>query len=98
MAKYQVAFYREEGETNKEVEYLVHGEVTAFVRGRSYGDPEDCFPDEGGDAEITKILDIFGEEVDQSNFTTEELNYMVVTLQEAAFEDDSGDEEYDDED
>jgi hypothetical protein len=51
-----------------EVDVLVYGSRTPVVRGRYYGPPELCYPDEGGEIEITSVVidggDHDGEEID----------------------------------
>jgi hypothetical protein len=38
------------------VALTIEGEVLPFVRGRTWGPPEDCYPDEGGTIEIVAVL------------------------------------------
>ena len=42
-------------ESTYEVEVLISGDVTPVREGRFYGPPELCFPDEGGEVDITEI-------------------------------------------
>lgn len=39
----------------EEIELQVTGYIEPFIRGRLSGAPEDCFPDEGGVAEIKDV-------------------------------------------
>jgi len=41
--------------TYREITLTVTGTHNQFVPGRTYGDPDDCYPDEGGDTEIESV-------------------------------------------
>src|SRR4051812_23038205 len=44
--------------TSREITLVVTGTVNAYVPARTYGDPDDCYPEEGGDSEIENV-DVF---------------------------------------
>ena len=50
----EVSFSVERGE--EEVCLLVRGTASPVVPGRTFGPPERCYPDEGGDVEIVEIV------------------------------------------
>jgi hypothetical protein len=66
---------------DQEVELTVRGTVSLFVPARIYGPPEDCFPSEGGQAEITDVVDGQGQGVE---LTDDEALKAEELLQEAA--------------
>ena len=59
-------------ESTYEVEVLVSGDVIPFQRGRFYGPPELCYPDEGGAVDITgcwaneQPFELFGTEFEKA--------------------------------
>ena len=54
MPEITVTITRDDEDFDLEIEY----EVAELVRGRTYGLPEDCYPDDGGEVEeLTATLD-----------------------------------------
>jgi len=51
---YEIEYCVERDE--EELELTVRGTVSKFIPGRFFGPPENCYPDEGGEAEIEAIL------------------------------------------
>jgi hypothetical protein len=94
--RYDIEWYREEDD--KEEVYDVIGTVEAMIRGRFSGPPESCYPDEGGEAEITKITDSDGKLVDIAIFSEEELRDMEYRLFQKACDDDDDGPEFEDDD
>lgn len=41
----------------EEVEVVLRGNYEPFVRGKMYGRPEDCYPDEGGYVEEVEVVE-----------------------------------------
>lgn len=80
---------------DSEKEYEISGTVSPFIRGRYTGPPDQCFPDEGGEVEVTSIKLAGGdgaELVDTIDFTIDEWADIEDRLATAA------DDEADDED
>ena len=59
MGTHETTFEREDG-----MEVTVGYTVTPYDPGRTSGPPEDCYPPEGGEAEIVYVLDPEGHHVD----------------------------------
>lgn len=56
-----------EFDTEDEV-YTITAEVSPFVPGKSWGAPEDCWPDEGGEIESVKVRTASGLQLTEAEF------------------------------
>jgi len=75
-----ITFCVERGED--ELELDIDGNVTSYDPGRLSGPPEDCYPPEGGEAEIESVT-LDGKRWD-GTLTKEELDAVEEQLREAA--------------
>lgn len=71
-------------EDGEDAEVEVTGTISPFVRGRTQGLPENCYPDEGGDVEVEKVT-LDGKPFELSDAQEEAAKDL---LAEAAAEDD----------
>lgn len=84
--------YVERGED--EIELTIEGRVSPLVRGRFMGPAEDCYPDEGGEAEVTAVL--AGGLAWDGTLTADEERAAEDALRESVDEDDGGSDCFDD--
>ncbi len=85
-----VPFYVERD--GQELELELRGTMEPFVRGRTSGPPEDCYPDEGGSADIDGVF--LGGKPWTGKLTPEELEDAREAFMEA-YPGDAEDREYD---
>ena len=55
-ADYEINMGVERDDVDTEIDLVVQGTVSKFIPARLYGPPEDCYPAEGGEVEITEVL------------------------------------------
>ena len=75
-----------------EIEYEVTGTVTPVIPAKTWGSPEHCYPQEGGEVEILSVKED-GKEVPLDSIIESVQDEMCEKLFEAACEDDSCDDE-----
>jgi hypothetical protein len=52
-----ITFVDFETSTGEELTLEVHADIDPFVPGKTWGDPDSCYPPEGGFAELEQVLD-----------------------------------------
>jgi len=69
---------------NKEYELFVTGDYEPFVPARIYGDPDDCYPAEGGTFTVTSVKVVLGkkEPLDEIELP----RYMIEALETEGYE------------
>lgn len=73
MFKYHFTHIINENTDNEEeIEVIAHCYIEPKIKGRYYGPPEDCYPDEGGYAEIDHLTTLDGKLWQFPTFALEE--------------------------
>lgn len=85
--QYEVEFSVERGE--EEVMLTIRGNVSKYIPAKTWGPPENCYPAEGGEAEVEEIL-LNGKPWD-GELTGKEQEKAEEALQEKAANDDDYD-------
>jgi hypothetical protein len=88
MIEYTHEFYIEREVNGEDVETTLQVELSIepFVRGKYYGPPENCFPDEGGFAEINGPIMVQKEDGKFEPWTGELMDSEIARVEETGYE------------